>query len=398
MLQKFSLSNLMRNCYFPLSALAFFVMQARPSKTSFAETLIASGVWLLLSACVSPSVLWKFSRRSGRLMRIFSLLTAWGVCVYSSSYMYDRFSRHPEYLTMLNVSLHTVHFACLVMIFPPMIFVYLCVNYFWYKFTGLVRSSGLTRGVSRREFAGYAMIFLVSLLMMVIIFAKSDAFYGALPFDVIYTADSGALMKPSCFLSLNHPENDIRQPLFGLFALPFMGLPYLMGRIASLFFGGEKFFVATFMNAVQIAMLIAGLFALSKAMSLSSRQRLCFMLFSSSTYTYMLNSVTMEQYIIVFFWLALSLYFMCQVPKPDSMILHGAGGTLITSLVLAPSYLLRGGGGGIFLAYIQGCCRVHISSCDILQDRKNLSLLQQYKLTLEVSRVLGAITYPSPTD
>ncbi|MBQ3759906.1 MAG: hypothetical protein II876_10675, partial [Synergistaceae bacterium] len=145
------------------------------------------------------------------------------------------------------------------------------------------------------------------------------------------------------------------------------------------------------------AMLIAGLFALSKAMSLSSRQRLCFMLFSSSTYTYMLNSVTMEQYIIVFFWLALSLYFMCQVPKPDSMILHGAGGTLITSLVLAPSYLLRGGG-GIFLAYIQGCCRVHISSCDILQDRKNLSLLQQYKLTLEVSRVLGAITYPSPTD
>ena len=209
----------------------------------------------------------------------------------------------------------------------------------------LIRSNGVFHDIGRAEIFFYFLLFTATVLFVTAAFIKSDAFHESkINFDIIYSSDTGSLIGGNCFIKIAHPENDIRQPLFAIFSIPFIGVPYLTGRIIALFFGHRELLTALFMNYAQIAMLIAGICVLTKTLRLSPLHRIIFTVCFSCSYVYLLAVLMIEQYIVVFFWLSLCVCFVCSDSEPDRIFLYGAGGTLATSFIFTPFYLQGGGG------------------------------------------------------
>lgn len=189
-------------------------------------------------------------------------------------------------------------------------------------------------GINFGEIVIYFLLIAGSLAFMISVFSTSQAFYGTdLSYDIIYTSDSPSLVKGNVYMVLTHPENDLRQPLFAVFAAPFMGIPYLIGRI----FCVSASIQAMLLNAAQILMLFAANFMLTKVMNLTRGNRICFMVLSSLTYTHFLFILMMEQYIVAYFWLIFCIYLICKKNHPNRIVLWGAGGTLLTSMILLPT-------------------------------------------------------------
>ena len=152
------------------------------------------------------------------------------------------------------------------------------------------------------------------------------------PADIIYTSDSPALLKENVYFALTHGQNDLRQPLFAVFAAPFLGAPYLIAALS-----GSAIVEAIALNCAQLIMLFFANYMLARLLRLSPVKRIVFMILSSCTYGQLLFSLMMEQYIVAYFWLIFCVYQICENGKPDRMVLWGAGGTLLTSLILLPS-------------------------------------------------------------
>ena len=131
---------------------------------------------------------------------------------------------------------------------------------------------------------------------------------------------------------MTHAENDLRQPLFAVFAAPFIGIPYLFGRL----FVTTASVQAMLVNSVQVIMLFVANSILAKMMKLSPMKRICFILLTCCTYTHLLFTLMMEQYIVAYFWPIFCLYLISEKQRPDRIALWGAGGTMLTSMILLP--------------------------------------------------------------
>lgn len=176
------------------------------------------------------------------------------------------------------------------------------------------------------------MLLTLSIFIVITTFSKSAAFYGTeYDFDIIYSSDSPYLVKTDSYISLYNSQNDIRQPLFAIFAMPFVGISYLLINLFHLSSPAS----AILLNLPQICMLFAANLMLTRILELSTIKRVCFMLISCSSYTYLLSLLMMEQYITAYFWLILCILAITQGNRPQ-LALWSAGGTLLTSLALLP--------------------------------------------------------------
>lgn len=296
--------NWKKNWYLPVSAAAFFCMEKELTFVYFIGVPLAVGF-----AGVAAAVL---ERKSGDGwgLKLFSLLTCAGICWARQS----------------GFSESIVGILCGVLSLP---FVYVCVSFLWRKLLGIFRELSMKGW----EPAVYAALLVVTLIAMSVVFQNTDAFYGTIhDYDVIYTSDSPKLVKDNAFLTLTYAENDLRQPLFAVFAAPFAGLPYFLGRLFAL----PTLWQVTVLNFAQAAMLFFANLLLAQLMELTGGKRLCFMLLLSCSYTYPLFVLMMEQYVTAYFWLILFLYLACTKKRPDRLALWGAGGSLLTSAVLLP--------------------------------------------------------------
>lgn len=212
-------------------------------------------------------------------------------------------------------------------------FIYLCILAFWNCVNISILKLRAFSNIRISEWLIYALLVLLSISFMVLTFARSDAFYGFdNAYDIIYTSDSARLVGRNAYLVLTHAENDLRQPLFAVFASPFVGIPYLISKLV----GASESVHAMLVNAVQIIMLYAAHLMLARIMKLGTLKRICFMVLTSCTYMHMLFILMMEQYIIGYFWLVFCLYIFAEKQTARSFALWGAGGTLLTSLILLP--------------------------------------------------------------
>lgn len=327
------LANLKANWFFPLSAAAFFLGNAT-LKAGYEAGLQISFLAAMILASQVPSMA-KWARKKRLVFRALALASAVGICLGENEF-YVLYWTTPEFLYALRqvipatpelVRGMSAAFAALGL---PAVF--LGVLFFWERLGKMFRTSGLFSGIRRGEGTVYALLLTASLGMMLFSFLKSDAFYGTKwLYDIIYTSDSPDLMKENAFLALTQGENDIRQPLFAVFAAPFTGLPYLIGRLS-----GSIPVRAICIHAAQILLLYTAQFMLARALKLDSRRRICWMLFLFCTYTQLLFTLMIEQYIVAYFWLALCVYQISEKDRPDRLALWGAGGSLLTSLVLLP--------------------------------------------------------------
>lgn len=328
------IANLKRNWYFPISAMAFFSLSATLTFGYFVGLLIALVASMVVSSQI-PSI-WLFIKKNCIGYHIISIFTAIGICWGGQASCYVDLSDPSKAQALeptLSISIDSSGFLSVFSAIIAVFFVYFCVLIFWREMTRIIVEAELFKDIKFAELIVYAVLLMLSLVFITISFSQTEAFYrGEYAYDIIYTSDSPFLLKSSVYLTLTHPENDLRQPLFAVFAAPFIGIPYLIGRL----FAVSASVQAILVNCVQVVMLFVANFILTKMMKLSSVKRICFILLTYCTYTHLLFVLMMEQYIVAYFWMVLCLYLICQKQQPDRIALWGAGGTLMTSMILLP--------------------------------------------------------------
>ena len=325
--------NFKSNWLYSLSTIAFFFLNASLTIPYLLGICIATIIALFIS--MQSSSLWKATKSTSGILRRYALLSAVGICLADFESFYKDWSASSkaqaiEELLPLPIDLPLA--VGVLGAFVALYFVYICLVFFAKKLIEIVRQTALFDGVCRKELLVYSLIFFAASSLMMFTFLRSQAFYGTdLSYDIIYTSDSPSLVKGNVFLALTHPENDLRQPLFAVFAAPFMGIPYLFGCIFN------QTVQAILLDSVQILLMIFANFMLAKILNLSAARRICFVAITSTTYTFLLFSLMMEQYIVAYFWLIFYLYLSKEKTEQNRFVLWGAGGTLLTSLVLMPT-------------------------------------------------------------
>ena len=289
---------------FPNLRTSILLPEHRRTTEVFCRVLIAA-VGALIIATRIPS-LWAYARESSTIIHLVSAYTALGV------------------VSRLSIGIPEL---------VSVVFVYFCVLVFWREMLKIFSETGIFKGMKAVEWVVYGVLLVITLSFMIASFTQTDAFYGTeYPYDIIYTSDSPKLVKGNAYLTLMHEENDLRQPLFAVFSAPFTGIPYLFAKLI----GASLSVWAMLLNSVQIVLLFFANFMLTKMMKLDSMKRMCFMTLISCTYTQLLFTLMIEQYIIAYFWLVFCLYLISEKGRPNRIALWGAGGTLLTSMVLLP--------------------------------------------------------------
>ena len=296
------IANLKRNWYFLISAMAFFCLTMDNTLGYCIGLLIVFAI-MVIAASQIPST-WGLVKENTVVDCILCLSCAAGICLGNQAHFYEETLKLiqrmglPEMFDKLF--LLASYFGAVCALF----FVFFCVLIFWKKAKQIASGLGLTDGVSWKEWTIYALLLVISLSFMVFSFSQSQAFYGTdYSYDIIYTSDSPALVKGNVYLALTHSENDLRQPLFAVFAAPFTGIPYLLARLV----GASASVQAMLVNSAQILMLFAANLMLAKMMKLDAVKRICIMVLTSCTHTQLLFTLMMEQYIVAYFWLILCM-------------------------------------------------------------------------------------------
>lgn len=306
-------SSLKGNWYLPISAAAFFLLETQWTTDYWLPGILAASLFLMIAAHC-PSIP-GFLKKIPLGQKLLCLPSSLGISLF-------RFD---------NAALQGVPGVLLGVLALP--FVFICTAAFVHTLFSFLKEQKTFADITSAEKIVYAFLLLIVLCLMGFVFLHTDAFYGtAFDYDIIYTSDSPILVKNNAYLALSYGENDLRQPLFALFSMPFMGFPYLIGRI----FGASAPIMALLMNCFQIPLLFFANFLLACMMKLSGTKRMLFLLLITCSYPVLLFCLMMEQYIAAYFYLILFLYSLCQ-GAPKRYALWGAGGTLLTSLILLPT-------------------------------------------------------------
>jgi len=331
--------NLKHNWFFPISAFFFFVLNSWNSVEYLVGVLFAFVCMIVFSLkCDRLSDVFK---KTPIFVRIFALFNSLGICIFdhdlfckfwsdNNSITYDSASPFP-FLSFENASL-IGGIGCLLSLY----FVYFASLFFYNKIIKIFKENSVFEDISKSEIAVYMILLVLTLCFATYAFLNSQIFYGTdCTYDVLYTSDSPILVELNTYLNLTHMENDLRQPLFAVFSSPLLGFTYLFG------FPFSYSVRALILDCAQIILLIFSNYLLAKINRLSGVRRVCFVVLFSSTYTYLLFSLMMEQYIVAYLYLMLCIYIHLNNKKIDLFSLYASAGTLLTGSVIIPFVLWK---------------------------------------------------------
>lgn len=153
-------------------------------------------------------------------------------------------------------------------------------------------------------------------------------------YDVIYTSDSGAITYEDAFFNVSYVENDVRQPLFGIFSLPFSIIGKILAEI--LFFVPDKYEYVVAMTFIQFILLSVSTILVSRMLKLGEKEKKYFYLLFSVSFSYMIFSIILEQYVIGLFYLIITCYYFYEKNLKPNYLYVGAVGTMLTSGIIFP--------------------------------------------------------------
>lgn len=325
-----SIVHLKANWLFPLLTAAFYFQHA-PSSDVYAAGMLLSILTALVLASLLPSMRRQFCSYPPAL-HVLSAFSAVGVCLGEGAFSLLKW-RVLSYLRPLSLSFDPSAFIAACILAGSMLFAYAALMLFYQKLSGLLRETSVFNGLHPAEIAAYAAVYLLFLVLCVCVFTRTGGFYHSLnDIDILYTSDSPLLVRNHVYVTLAHQENDLRQPLFAAFAAPFCAPAHLIAQLL----GANPVLHAVLLNAVQLALLLLSNLLLARLLRLDAFMRVCFVLLASCAYPQLLFSLMMEQYIIAYFYLILLVFLIAEGKCEDRLALWAAGGTLLTSVVLAP--------------------------------------------------------------
>ena len=190
------------------------------------------------------------------------------------------------------------------------------------------------RSLTKLEKRFIIITLVIGMLATTFLYSLTNAFYlpkvnnKVVKYDILYTSDSGSLVSQDTFINVGAEENDIRQPLFAVFALPFAIGTSLLSEF--IFFLPE----IVLFNVSQIFLLIISFIMLSRMLELDEKNRLLFLIFSTCTFSTILFSFMIEQYVLAFFYVVLTLYVNYNNQNKTNYCYIGAVSTLLISGIL----------------------------------------------------------------
>lgn len=332
------MKNFLHNIFFPLSALAYFTLAVqRAYEVGVCTVSVALAVLLMGVVATQVPDLWQTTRQMSWALQSYALLAAAGVCWFYYTDCTNFFTLRPDFAEALralsaSVDMTRVFAACMVLAAFP--FLAVVCSFLLNSVRRLFTESGIFRTFRRSEWLFYALLTLALLIYAAWVFTLSNGFYSANNggYDIVYTADTDALYNNMSFLSLTFVENDLRQPLFALFSMPFAGVPYVVSHLLGL----TPALTAILFNSVQVLLLMAGHLMLTALVGRTPLRRMAFLLLLCASYTTLLNAIMVEQYVTAYFWLMLTVVAICQGMQSTLLPFLGAGGSLLTSAALAP--------------------------------------------------------------
>lgn len=169
---------------------------------------------------------------------------------------------------------------------------------------------------------------LLAAALIVCVYSLTNAFTDTgIPYDVVYTSDSGMLLRDNTFFNINAFQNDIRQPLFGVFAMPFDIAARLLSKV--LFFVPNAYVIL--LSILQAALLLFCFTVLARLLRLEGLKKALFLALVTVSFPAMLFLLTVEQYIFSLIWVLLLVEAYCEdAPKRDFLWV-AATGSLLTS-------------------------------------------------------------------
>ena len=323
--------NLRSNVLILLSAMVYIRLNLIP----FALWLVE----LVISFAILAAVFTQFQDVFGKIkamplpVKIYAAISSLGICHYSALTFRDYagdYSVSGWILGMAGnkaaVSYVLSYVLALMAFFSVYVFSSLLLDLIVQKLKPLFNS------LSKIEIVVYSVIAILIMACVCCVYMRTRLFYIAHDTcDRIYVFDTTELMDPNAYLALFHHQNDIKQPLFAAFAAPIIGFWYLLSLpLTNL----SPFWQPVLMNAIQILLLVITNVLIAKMLKTDTLGRICFVLVSSVTYSAVLYSLVMEQYIIATFWLILVIYSLVTDNKQTEICSSAANGTLLTGLAL----------------------------------------------------------------
>jgi hypothetical protein len=233
---------------------------------------------------------------------------------------------------------------------PIISFFVICLfHYFWLAFLYKLCNHFL-KTVEKSEKIYFTILSIIIIILIIRTFSITTVFYeptvngNIIHYDVVYNFDSPNHIVTNVYANIKAAENDIRQPLFGVFALPFGIISLILSKIF-LFLPSSYAMVITIMQAMllQICIILLG-----RIIGLRGITSIAFYLFMMLSYPYLIFSIAPEQYIFPVFWLILLLYichinFYADDDNGYTILYLAATGSLITNGILFPYVFNRKG-------------------------------------------------------
>jgi hypothetical protein len=178
---------------------------------------------------------------------------------------------------------------------------------------------------------------------------SADADETVIPFDVVYTTATGVALTRDCYVNPAAPENDLRQPLFGIFAMPFG----LLAKCISFVLPMANAY-PVIMNIIQILLLLVSFILLGRMLEVSKVSGIYFLLIIVSAFPFMLFALNMEQYVFAFFWTILLVYNSYKTRSTGVLLPIAATGSIVTSATLILPLMFMNKESDI----VKKCCKI----------------------------------------
>lgn len=321
--------NVRSNFIFVVSAVSCYALILRfhaPYIISFLGAVVAA----VIVALVSPS-LYDITKKKSIGIRIWALLTGIATVPVNAEYFFWRTTTSDSVTEFISRivpgGLNTGRVLCYVVAFFAVYFWYvvMCFLCDWIK---KIITRVLSECSKGELFIAGLVMFLLCVLVIWAFFTTTIFYQGCF----VYGADSDVIISKNAYLVLSHMENDLRQPLFALFASPFIGVAFLI----SWFIPEIEDISVLAIMLIQIPVLVVNGLIFTNLASKNEKFRCILLTLFFSTYPALLFSVMTEQYVVTVFWLLVYVYLIVKKGERAQEAMIGAAGTLLTGAALVP--------------------------------------------------------------
>ena len=325
--KKYYIKNIVINLFFIISSIAFAIVTSYSVDNYVVNhkfTIITVGGMSLIYAAYNNSLIKKFLKNN-ILIKILSLISSISICIF---YIEKLKQNIPEKLFTFKITGNYKKLICAILICSILPF---CIEMFSRIYDYLYN---IIKKVWKSETKINKCFFVITIIILSIVvliaFLKVNILSSSsnLRNDIIYTSDNLGLLNNNAWLNVNHLENDIRQPLFALFAMPFIAPLYAFEVLS-----GIDLPISIVIS--NIILILASAYFLADIIKKQNKKTI-FFVFYLCTYGPMLFLFMLEQYSVAVFWLILLLYMNINKIENRKLAMVGATGSLITTGIVFP--------------------------------------------------------------